>query len=106
DRQGEEFLPSEFTLEQNFPNPFNNSTIFRFGAPEAGRITLTVYNIMGQKIYEMDSGEITAGWHQLEWGGVNQSGDLVASGIYFYRFSFKNDRGDMLFKTGKMHLIK
>ena len=84
-------LPKEFALYQNFPNPFSNSgphhsnTIIRFALPEAGEISLTIYNPLGQKVRTLASGRLPTGTYERGWDGRNDAGLRVASGIYFYR---------------------
>ncbi len=77
-------IPGEFALHQNFPNPFNPSTEIRFDLPEAGKVNLAIYNLMGQKIRTLSSGEMTPGYHAIVWDGTNDMGSQVATGMYFY----------------------
>ncbi len=77
-------IPGEFALHQNFPNPFNPSTEIRFDLPEAGKVNLAIYNLMGQKIRTLSSGEMTPGYHAIVWDGTNDLGSQVATGMYFY----------------------
>ncbi|MFO7891202.1 MAG: Ig-like domain-containing protein, partial [bacterium] len=72
--------PSRFTLQDNFPNPFNNSTTIKYGLPRNSTVTLCIYNMLGQKVDEpLNHKKQTAGFHQIDW----DSGTLP-SGIYFY----------------------
>ncbi|SYZ74047.1 hypothetical protein TRIP_C60317 [Candidatus Zixiibacteriota bacterium] len=80
-------LPTEFSLSQNSPNPFNASTRIDFALPIASQIELTIYNILGQKVKTLAEGEYPAGTYSEIWDGNNQSGRAVASGIYFYRLA-------------------
>lgn len=75
-------VPSEFFLAQNHPNPFNPETIISFGMPSEEYVTLTVYNIMGQKVAELFNGRLSAGQHEIVWNAVT-----MPSGVYFYRLS-------------------
>ncbi len=77
--------PTQFLLAQNYPNPFNPRTTIRFSFPEAGHVSLNVYNNMGQKVAELVSQEMGAGSYNVEW---NASG--FASGMYFYRLEANN----------------
>jgi hypothetical protein len=101
-----DLLPDDFTLNQNYPNPFNLSTAFKFGLPSSGKVTLNIYSITGQRILSKNLGEYLAGWHEFRWNGSNNQNNIIASGIYFYQFVFRNTNGEQLIKTGKMHLIK
>jgi hypothetical protein len=89
------------TLDQNYPNPFNLSTEVRFTLPDAAKVTLSIYNILGQKVTTLVDGEKTAGTHSVFWDGKDKSGAEVASGIYFYRIK----AGDFQ-EQKKMLLIK
>lgn len=76
--------PKEYTLWQNYPNPFNPNTIIRFTLPKASRVSMKIYNIMGQLVKEVLDEELPSGVHTVTWSGDNESGKEVASGIYFY----------------------
>jgi len=76
-----------FKLSQNYPNPFNPSTVIGFELPKAADVTLTVFNVHGQQIKTLVSGQMTAGAHQAVWDGTNDMGVKVASGIYFYKMT-------------------
>jgi hypothetical protein len=78
-------LPKKFELNQNFPNPFNANTQIRFSVPKASHVKLEVYDILGRKVKTLADENMTAGYKQVVWDGKNQSGDKVASGVYFYR---------------------
>lgn len=75
-------LPAEYTLEPNFPNPFNPSTIIRYGLPHHSFVTLSVFNTLGQKVAELVNGEVEAGYHEVPFNA-----STLASGVYFYRLS-------------------
>lgn len=95
------FLPKSVELSQNYPNPFNPSTTIRFGLPEEGRIRLTVYNMLGQRVMELFNGFARAGYHTITWQGLNEAGHRAASGVYIYRLETPNGLA-----TRKMLLIK
>ncbi len=80
-------IPAQFEVSQNYPNPFNPETSIRFGLPAASRVTLEIFNVLGQRIYLEESGLLNAGYHVLHWNGKNTSGMDVSSGIYFYKIS-------------------
>jgi hypothetical protein len=97
-------LPGEFELKQNYPNPFNPETNIEFTINAAGagkRATLTIYNLLGQPIYTMVDQALPATHYTYKWYGVNNRGEKVASGVYFYRLIV----GDQA-KTRKMVLLK
>lgn len=87
---GDRGVPSEYVLEQNFPNPFNPSTEIRFSVPEASSVRLTVYNILGQEIKVLVNDVIGQGNHTVVWDGSDNDGKQVSSGIYFYRMQGEN----------------
>ncbi len=78
-------LPQEFALSQNYPNPFNGSTTINIDIPSPTSIDLTVYNILGQKIKTIFSGEKLQGSYKFFWNGSDDFNRRVASGVYFYR---------------------
>ncbi|MCX6835053.1 MAG: S8 family serine peptidase [candidate division Zixibacteria bacterium] len=80
-------LPDSYVLYQNYPNPFNPTTTIDFELPVSGNVQLRVFNMLGQTVRELQSGWLTAGTHQVEWDGLSDSGQDVASGVYFYRLT-------------------
>ncbi|OGC76870.1 MAG: hypothetical protein A2Z27_05995 [candidate division Zixibacteria bacterium RBG_16_50_21] len=76
---------SPFELDANYPNPFNATTSIRYSVPQTGKVELAVFNILGQKVRTLVDEELSAGEHTVIWDGRNQSGQYVATGVYFYR---------------------
>jgi hypothetical protein len=77
----EEFgTPNAFALEQNYPNPFNPSTTIKFALPTTSNVTLTVYNMLGQKVSTLINDKMNAGFHSVPFDASN-----LASGMYIYR---------------------
>ena len=73
--------PDEFTLLQNYPNPFNPATTISFNIPVTEKVTLEVYNILGQKVAMiLNNKSLRAGMHVYKFNGSK-----LSSGIYFYR---------------------
>jgi hypothetical protein len=93
--------PETFSLEQNYPNPFNPSTTISYSIGKAQNITLSIFNILGQKITTLFNGAQTAGYHNVLWNGKNSNGVSVPSGIYFY--NIHSTQGNV---TKKMILMK
>jgi len=86
---GELFLPEEFYVSQPYPNPFNSSVRFNLSQDHLQPIHMDVYNLIGQKVY---SKNIASAKNQLvEWGADDDKGSDVCSGIYFIKFSTKNE---------------
>lgn len=78
-------IPKEFSLAQNFPNPFNPSTRIHYDLPVDAHVVLRIYNTLGQEVRTVKDGIETAGYKSVEWNSINGEGLTVASGIYFYR---------------------
>lgn len=94
-------VPKEFVLNQNFPNPFNPSTTIRYEVPSETRVTIKVYNLLGQEVKTLLDAVKGSGRYEIQWDGKNKSGKEVASGVYLYRL-----QADKFVKTRKMLLIK
>lgn len=78
-------LPEGYGLSQNYPNPFNPETTIGYQLPEAGRVSLKIYSILGQQVRTLVDGEKLAGFHQVRWDGRNDAGQKMESGIYLYK---------------------
>jgi hypothetical protein len=78
-------LPQEYALAQNFPNPFNPRTWITYEIPTTELVSLTVYNLLGQKVRTLVNDVQIAGAHSLVWEGTNDKGIRLPSGIYVYR---------------------
>ncbi len=89
-------IPTRFELAQNYPNPFNLVTTLRFGLPQAGRATLSVYNLLGQEVAVLADGVYRAGWHTQVWDASS-----LASGVYLYRLEAGGETS-----TRRMVLLK
>jgi hypothetical protein len=80
-RESADFTPDRFALAQNYPNPFNPTTTIQFSLPVSGYVTLTVFNLLGEKVGEPIHREfMEEGVEKVEFDGSD-----VASGVYFYR---------------------
>ncbi|MEA1987134.1 MAG: GLUG motif-containing protein [Candidatus Marinimicrobia bacterium] len=78
-------IPKEFSLNQNYPNPFNPSTTIEFAIPKMTDVNITIYNILGQRIKTINMREKQAGIYKIIWNGENEFGQVVSTGIYFYK---------------------
>jgi len=94
-------VPKNFVLGQNYPNPFNPMTKIDYALPEAARVELRVYNLLGQEVRTLVDYEQPAGPHQIVWDGTDASGNSVASGIYFYKLKTPS-----FLETKKMMFVK
>ena len=100
-------LPTEIVLAQNYPNPFNPSTQIHFGLPEAGYVSLAIYDILGRKVAELVNGLCQAGFHSVTWDGTNSAGTPVATGMYLTRFVVTSGQGKAAYsRTNKMLLVR
>ena len=77
--------PQSFELMQNYPNPFNPSTRIRYQIPKPGRVTLTIYNMMGQVVRTLVDEGAAPGFYTQDWDGRDNNGRETATGLYFYR---------------------
>jgi len=88
--------PQTYSLEQNFPNPFNPSTKIRFSVPERGLVTLKVFNLLGEEVETLLNSELANGTYEVDFKGTS-----ISSGIYFYTLTANN-----FVSTKKMILLK
>ncbi len=79
--------PSKYSIENNFPNPFNPTTTIRYHIAEAGNVKIDVFNISGQLISTLVNSYHNPGDYFIMWDGRNSNGNVVASGTYFYRLT-------------------
>jgi photosystem II stability/assembly factor-like uncharacterized protein len=89
-------LPNQFSLEQNFPNPFNPTTEIRFTLKDAGWVTLTVFDLLGREVSLLCHKEYKPGTYKITWNA-----STVPSGVYFYQL-----KAGRFIETRKMLLIK
>ncbi|MGH7494180.1 MAG: carbohydrate binding domain-containing protein [bacterium] len=78
-------LPRTFALSQNFPNPFNPETRISYALPKDARVTIEIYNVLGQKVLTLFDALQKTGQHEVVWDGRDQAGQVAASGLYFYQ---------------------
>ncbi len=96
--------PRTYTLDQNYPNPFNPSTTIKFSIPNDEFVSLTIHNILGEKVATLINNKISAGDHEVNFNASN-----LASGVYVYILSVENDgsnSGQTFLSTKKMILMK
>ena len=94
-------IPSGYSLSQNYPNPFNPVTSISYEIPKESIVTISVYNLRGQKVADLVSDMHPAGYHNVMWNSMDMSGKPVSSGVYIYRIQADNFRA-----VKKMLLIK
>jgi hypothetical protein len=91
------------TLDDNYPNPFNPTTTIKYSIADRGQVSLNIYNAAGQLVRTLVNEEQApqAGGFAKVWNGLNNKGQSVASGVYFYQLTAKNFE-----QTKKMVLLK
>jgi len=94
-------LPIDYAITKNYPNPFNPETTIEYALPKDNVVTLTVYNILGQKVRTLVNDLRMAGVHKAVWNGLDDSGSAVPSGIYISVF-----QGNDFRQSRKMTLLK
>jgi len=94
--------PTNFQLSQNYPNPFNPETTILFQLPREERITVAIYNLLGQKVKTILKNELKEpGYYNIRWDGTNEEGYRAASGLYILLF-----RSENYVKSIKMMLLR
>jgi len=95
-------IPEEYGLQQSYPNPFNPDTIIEFILEEDSFYNLSIYNMKGQKIRQLDASYgIADNYYFRLWNGTDDSNKIVPSGVYFYKLQ----AGDLI-QTRKMLFLK
>lgn len=94
-------LPRDFTLGQNYPNPFNGTTVIEYEIHVAGKVRLSIFNVLGQLVRSLVDESQDAGRHRAEWNGRDERGRELASGVYFYRM-----QSERQVNSKKMVLLK
>lgn len=94
-------IPEEFSLSNAYPNPFNPETSVKFKVPQTTNVKLIVYNLLGQEVKTLYSGEIKSGSYTVTWNGIDNNGNHVSSGIYFMSLESESFRA-----VRKMNLLK
>jgi len=92
----QEMLPTQFELQNNYPNPFNPTTTLRFALPQPNKVQLTIYDVMGRKVSTLISKQMEAGYHNIDWNASH-----LASGVYIVELIAGSQR-----RTQKIALIK
>ncbi len=93
--------PEKFEVYQNFPNPFNPTTAISYQLSAVSRVSLTVYNLLGQEVASLVDGDRLAGYHQEMWDATR-----CASGVYVYRLIATDERGSKQVARKRMVLLK
>ena len=95
-------IPTVFALNQNYPNPFNPTTELKYDVPNLSSVRIVIYDILGREVRTLvNSSNVAPGSYSTEWNGLNDHGQQVGSGVYFYRMDANN-----FTSTKKMLLLK
>jgi len=94
-------VPEKSSLQQNFPNPFNNSTVIRYSVDRQSDVSITVYDMTGKEISTLVNESKQAGTFSIGFSNTN-----IASGTYFYRLIAKSAEGKATVETKKMIVMK
>jgi hypothetical protein len=97
----------EYSLEKNYPNPFNPSTTIKYKLPVDSRVDLKIYDIMGREVKTLVNEDNSMGFKEVIWNGKNDRGELVTSGIYICRLrALPIEGGNVFEKNEKLVLMK
>ena len=97
--------PAHFALLPNHPNPFNPETTIRYQLAEGSRVSLSVYNLLGEEVKRLVDENQPAGAYSIRWDGKDRYGKQVSSGIYIYKIEAVGSLGRFV-QTRKMILMK
>ncbi|NOS85558.1 MAG: T9SS type A sorting domain-containing protein [Ignavibacteria bacterium] len=98
---GNNYTPAEFSLEQNYPNPFNPETKISFSLPEAGFVTLKIYDLLGREVMLLVNRNYSAGSYSTRLDAAG-----LGSGIYFYTLEARTKSGRIFKDTKKLSLVR
>ena len=98
---GGNVLPDSYALGNNYPNPFNPTTVIPYQLPEDTRVRITVYNMLGQEVAVLVDEFQLANFHRISWKGKDTRGKSVPSGVYIYRLETPSYQ-----KSHKLLLLK
>jgi hypothetical protein len=96
--------PKSFELSQNYPNPFNPSTRIGYQLPVDSKVTLEVYNIVGQRVAMVVNEEQSAGYYTVNFSATSYRN--ITSGVYIYKLTAVDNAGKNSSSIKKMMLLK
>ena len=92
--------PTDFELSQNYPNPFNPSTTIRYAIPNESKVSITVFNLLGQQVSTLVNDIQSAGYHEVEFNASE-----LSSGVYLYRINAVSNIGSREFTSTKKFVL-
>jgi len=99
--QSEVLAPTEYSISNNYPNPFNPETKMKIAIKDKGVVSLVIHNVLGQKVRTLINGEMATGFYNILWDGRTDSGMAAPTGTYFFTLKVANYQ-----KPGMMKLLK
>ena len=94
-------IPKTFAFYQNYPNPFNPNTTIKYQLPKASHINITLYDVLGRIVRVLKDGKQEPGYYSVQWDGIDDFGQQLPSGTYFYRM-----KTEEFTQTRKLLLIR
>ena len=88
-------------LHKNYPNPFNPETTLQYELPENCSVNITVYDLLGNVVYNLINTNQSSGYKSIKWNATNNQGEPVSAGVYIYSIEAGEFR-----QTKKMILLK
>jgi hypothetical protein len=99
-------IPEIYSLAQNYPNPFNPTTTIRYTLPCESKVSLRVYNVLGQEMCTLVDAVQTPGYKTAMWDSQHRSGVSASSGVYFIHLKAEGVHGQVFSSVRKMLLLK
>lgn len=100
-------VPIYYSLESNYPNPFNPTTTIKYELPEASSVSISIYDIRGNEVKTWENANESPGYKQITWQATDSHGNKVPAGIYIYKLTATSHETDKVFsKSMKMVLLK
>lgn len=93
-------MPSNYSMKQNYPNPFNPTTTFNYQLAQPGRVSLVIYDILGQEVKRLVDNSNDPGYYSVTWDATSAS-----SGLYYARIIITAANGDEVYRDTKKVLL-
>lgn len=90
-----ETLPNTTKLGQNYPNPFNPTTQIPFTVSETALVSISVYNLLGEKVADLTNEMYSAGSYLISWNGAFSNGQTASTGVYIYQMLVNGKRSEV-----------